>query len=191
MDLVQGLAAAGAFLGMVFVLRMHVLFAAVLAGGVYLGLRLLTTRPAATASPKLSEEELIRGIAQHAAAVKSPQVKQQLLEICRQAQLFRDYLRQHPREAGSWGVVVRECLESTLGIVQRYAQLDRYLEDREAPALRETEALLAQAAATFAGLRQRLVEEGVADLSAEVAAFRSTLQAVDEVSLSSRRGGLE
>jgi hypothetical protein len=189
-DLALGLAAAGAFLAMVFLLQMHVLLAAPLAGGVYLGLRLLTAGP--TASPALpSEAELIQAIGQHAHAVREPRVQRQLAEICRQAQLFLAYLQQHPQEAGAWRGVVRECLDSTLGIVQRYVELSRFVDDPGSPALREVEALLAQAAATFAGLRRRLVEEGAADLSAEVAAFRSTLQAVDEVSLSNRRGGTE
>jgi len=189
-DLALGLAAAGVFLAMVFLLHMHVLLAAPLAGGVYVGLRLITA--ASPASPVLpSEEELIRRIGQHADAVMEPRVQQQLGEICRQAQLFLAYLQQHPQEAGAWRGVVRECLDSTLGIVQRYVQLGRFVDDPRSPALREVEELLAQAAATFAGLRQRLVEEGAADLSAEVAAFRNTLQAVDEVSLSNRRGGTE
>jgi len=189
-DLVLGLVAAGAFLGMVFLLHMHVIIAALLGGGVYVGLRLVTARP--PSSPALpTEEELIRNIGQHAYAVKEPRVQRQLSEICRQAQLFLAYLQQHPQEAGAWRGVVRECLDSTLGIVQRYVQLGQFVDDPGSPALREVEELLSQAAATFSGLRRRLAEEGAADLSAEVAAFRSTLQAVDEVSLSNRRGGTE
>ena len=188
-DLMVGLIAAAAFLLMVFLLRMNVLLAGVLGGAVYLGLRLVMSGAAPPAPPVVSEQELLRSISQHAIAVSNLPVRRKLEGICQQAQRFLAFLEQHPDEAAAWRSIVRECLESTLRIIERYVQLARFADEGDAHLLAEAETLLDQVAGTFANLRHRLVEEGAADLSAEVEAFRGTLQAVDEVSLSSRRGG--
>ena len=188
-DLVAGLIAAAAFLLLVFLLRMNVLLAGVLGGAIYLGLRLVMSGATAPPPPVVSETELLRSIGQQADAVSNLPVRRKLEGICQQAQRFLAFLDQHPDEAAAWRSIVRECLESTLRIVERYVQLTQFVDEGDASLLVEAEALLDQVAGTFANLRHRLVEEGAADLSAEVEAFRGTLQAVDEVSLSHRRGG--
>jgi hypothetical protein len=99
------------------------------------------------------------------------------------------FLAQHPEKADPWQELVRQSVESTVRIVERYVELSRFLDDPSRQSLQQVEELLDQVAGTFANLRGRLVDEGAADLSEEVAVFRSTLQALDEVNVQSQGGG--
>ena len=58
----------------------------------------------------------------------NPRLRGQVTSICDQAQRFLAFLDQHP-EKEAWRPIVRECLQSTLRIVERYAQLSRFFDD--------------------------------------------------------------
>jgi hypothetical protein len=115
-------------------------------------------------------------------------VQSKIAQIDDGARRVLAYLEQHPEKAGGWRGIVRECLESTLRIVRRYLELSRFFEDPSRQSLKEVEELLDQVASTFTSLGRRLVDEGAADLSAEMDVFRSTLQAVNEVNVLNRGG---
>src|SRR5262249_25682436 len=110
-----------------------------------------------------------------------PRVQARIGEITQQARAFLAFLNEHPDRAAAWREIVRDCLESTDRIVGRYVEIARFMDDPRQQSLGEVEDLLGQVATTFATLRRRLVDEGAADLSAEMEGFRGTLQAVNEV----------
>jgi 5-bromo-4-chloroindolyl phosphate hydrolysis protein len=187
-DIAAGVTAAASFLVMVFLLGMHLGLSALLAAGVYLGTWLIT-RQAGGTPDRASEAELLRQLDALCRTVPNPQVQRKIAQIDDGARRVLAFLEQHPEKADGWRGIVRECLESTLRIVRRYLELSRFFEDPSRQSLQEVEELLDQVAGTFTSLGKRLVDEGAADLSAEMDVFRSTLQAVNEVNVLNRGGG--
>jgi 5-bromo-4-chloroindolyl phosphate hydrolysis protein len=187
-DVVAGLTAAAAFLGMVFLLGMNLGLSALLAALLYLGMWLVTRSPARDTPPGVTEAELLEQLGALQPTISNRQVREKIAEICDGARRVLIFLEEHPEKASAWRGIVRECLESTLRIVRRYQELSRFVQDPSRHSLRDVEELLDQVARTFTGLQTRLVDEGAADLSAEVDVFRSTLQAVNEISVQNRGG---
>jgi hypothetical protein len=188
-DLASGVAAAAAFLAMVFPLHMVLWVSALLAAGVYLGVSLATRGSGRESAESVTEGELIHRIEQQSRPISNPRVRSRIAQICQQASGVLFFLEEHPEKAEAWRGIVRECLQSTLRVVERYVEFSRFLDNPSQQSMREVEELLDQVSGTFAGLRRRLVDEGAADLSAEMAVFRSTLQALEEVNVLNRGGG--
>jgi len=188
-DLVAGLVAAVAFLVMVFPLAVNLWLSIALAGLVYAGARLGLTRGEAPAPRALDSRELIRQIGQLCAAIPSAKVRERVAETLRQASGILSYLDAHPDKGTVWRGIVCDSLESTRRVVQRYVELSRFVDDPRHSSLAAVEDLLDHVAHTFSGLRARLVDEDAADLSDEMEVFRSTLKALDEVTLVNRAGG--
>jgi hypothetical protein len=182
-------AAAGSFLGMIFGLGMPLWLGVPLAALVYGGIRLALPYTVREGAESVSEAALLREIDQLCRSVANPRVRGKIAAIRDQAATLRAFLDQHPDKAQAWDGILRECLESTLRITRRYVELSRFFDDPARQTVRQVEELLEQVSTTFANLRTRLVDEGAADLSAETAMLRSTLQALDEVNLVNRREG--
>jgi len=187
-DIAAGLGAALAFLVMLFLLHMPLWLGVALAAGVYAGIALLG-RTASPAQLEPTGHELLQQIHESARSIANARVRQKIGALLGQAQRVLVFLDEHPERADAWRGVVRECLQSSLRIVNRYADLSRFFEDPSRQSLQEVEELLDQVSATFTNVGQRLVEEGAADLTAEMELFRSTLQAVNEVNVLKQGGG--
>jgi hypothetical protein len=132
---------------------------------------------------------LVREIEELSLRVPNPEVRARIGRICEKGARFIQFLAEHPAQATAWGGIVRECLDGTLQIVERYLELSRFFENPATESVPEIDALLEQVSDTFQGLRSRMIQESTADLSAETEVLRSTLQAVNEVSQSQRMGG--
>ena len=179
-DLVAGIVAAVAFLGMVFALGMNLLLAGVLAGAVYVGVALLG-RQVQTEPREPTDAELLQRIEQLLPAVTDLRVRRKIAGLVGEARTALAYLQQHPNQDGGWRPLIRDCLASTQMITYRYADLQRFVDDPHAQPLANVEEMLDQVSQTFANFRRRLVDDGAEDLSAQVEMFRSTLQAMDEL----------
>jgi hypothetical protein len=196
-DLISGVIAALAFLAMVFALRMELWLGILLAAGIYLAVRLITRKAPHDLPETVTEEELLREIHQLSGTVANPAVRDRIIQILQQARSVLDFLEQSTRFAGTraqaetWRGIVRECLQSTQRIVQRYAELSRFVQDPNQQSLMAVEELLEQVSGTFTNLGRRLVDEGAADLTAEMDLFRGTLQALNEVNVLNRTGGTQ
>jgi glutamine synthetase adenylyltransferase len=188
-DLAAGVAAALAFLVMVLVLKMALWLGALLAAAVYAGVWLLYGAPAALPRREATEDELIHRIAQLYQPVENPRVREQVGRICEQARRVSAFLKEHPERIDPWRDILRECLQSTLRILERYVELARYLDDPGTESLRQVEELLGEVSQAFVNIRHRLIDEGAHDLSGEMQVFRSTLQALDEINVVNRGGG--
>jgi hypothetical protein len=186
-EVAAGVGAALAFLAMLFLLHMPLGLGVLLAACVYAGIALLG-RSAAPARVEPTEQELLQQIHESARSIANARVRQKIGALLGQAQRVLVFLEEHPERADAWRAVVRECLQSSLRIVNRYADLSRFFEDPSRQSLREVEELLDQVSATFTNVGQRLIEEGAADLTAEMEVFRSTLQAVNEVNVLKQGG---
>jgi hypothetical protein len=184
-DLVAGIAAAVAFL--IFVLPLGFLpwLSALLAGGVYLGVKLLgTAAPAALPEPERpAPAAMLQEIAQLNRRIARPGVRAKIDSLCQQAGGIQAYFQANPEAAGVWRGFFSECLGSTLEVVRRYVELARRIGEPDTPALQEFEGVLDSLGTTFANLHQRLIEEDVASYTADVKAFRSTIQALNDVSV--------
>ena len=112
--------------------------------------------------------------------------------INRQRQLYaqllhQDYFDENAEDAAVWRPFFRDSLESTRRIIRRYADLGRHLELADRSALAEFEELLDNVSSTLRGLLKKLVDDDAAGLAAEAEVFKTTLQALNEVTLT--RGG--
>src|SRR5436309_1129706 len=119
-DLVAGVAAAAAFLLFVFLLHVWLWVGALLAVGVYVGVRLL-----------------VQQLNELCPSVPEPRVRSRVAEIGDQAGRVLEYLDQHAARSGAWRPIVRECLESTLKILQRYVELSRFADAGSRGGLRQ------------------------------------------------------
>jgi hypothetical protein len=188
-DLAAGVAAAAAFLVMVLLLKMALWIGALLAAAVYAGVWLLYGVPAALPQRDATEEELIHRIGQLYQPIANHRVREQIAQICDQARRVSAFLKEHPERIDPWRAILRECLLSTLRILERYVELARYLDDPGTESLRQVEELLGEVSHAFVNMRHRLIDEGAHDLSGEMQVFRSTLQALDEINVVNRGGG--
>src|SRR5687767_9836249 len=107
-DLAAGIASAVAFVGLVFLIQMHVILALLLAGGVYAGTWMLTRPSAPALAPVVSEADLIRKIDALGQAIPNPQVRAKILEIRNQAGRVLLFIEQHPDKGDSWREILRE-----------------------------------------------------------------------------------
>ena len=160
----------------------------VLSATVYVGVWLVVQGGGSPRERRATEEELIRQLSERYPQLPNPATRQRIAAICAQSSRFLEFIRQDPERGAAWRGIVGECLQTTLRIVDRYGELAPFFEDPSHQSVPEVDALLDQLAATFASLRNRLLEEGAADLSEETQAFRSTLHALDEVTVPNRRG---
>src|SRR5438105_938282 len=122
-DILSGVTGAAAFVAMSLLLHMPLWLSALLAAGVYLGIRFVARPGVSAVQESLTEAELIQRIGQLVPAIANPRVRGRISESCGQAQRVLSFLDQHPEKAGAWRGVVRECLQSTLRIVERYVEL--------------------------------------------------------------------
>lgn len=185
-DLLPGILAAVALLVMVFLLAVPVILGVILAGLAYLGFWLVVRRPALSqpaAAPPLSESRLLEEIDSLSRSLAHPNVRVRTASIREQVAVLTGFLDEHPSRNAALRPVLRECLESTLRVLHRYADLSRFLDDPTHQTLTEVDTLLEQVTRTLGNMRRQLVEEGTQDLSLEVESVRSTLQALDEVYL--------
>lgn len=188
-DIAAGVIAAAAFVALVFLLHMPLWLGVFLAVCVYIGIWLFNRRPVREETESVTESVLLHQIDQLSHAVANPSVRSKIEVIQAEAGALRAFLAQHPDKEEAWRGIIRECLQSTLRIGQRYVELSRFFDDPSRQSLVQVEELLDQVAATFANLRARLVDEGAADLTAETEACRSTLQALNEVTVLNQREG--
>jgi hypothetical protein len=191
-DLFPGVAAAAAFLLFAFALHFPLWIGAVLAVGVYAGTWLYFRQPEERARPELSEGELLAQIQSFSRLITRPTVQRRIAGISEQANGLLRYFAEHPDASGVWGAFFRECLESTLSIVRRYAELTRHLGEPDAATVNSFEEVLDGVSTAFANLRRNVVEQDVERFDTDVQVFRETLKALDEVNvLRARQGGSE
>ena len=188
-DLLPGIVAAAGFLLLVFGLQMALWLAVGLALCLYAGVWLLTRRTTAAVPETVRAMTLVQQIGERGFRIPNPEVRQRVSRICEQGSRFIQFLMENPTQGDAWAGIVRECLEGTLRIVDRYLELSRFFENPAKESVPEIDALLEQVAGTFADLRSRMIQEQTADLTAETQVLRGTLQAVHEVSQSQRIGG--
>src|SRR5438128_2351960 len=141
---------------MVFLLRMEVWLGILLAAGIYLGVRLVTRKAPREVPESVATEELLRQIEQLSRNIANAAVRDRIIQILQQARSVLDFLEQHPAQAETWRGIVRECLQSTQRIVQRYAELSRFVQDPNQQSLMAVEELLEQVSSTFSNLGRRL-----------------------------------
>ena len=180
-DLVAGITAALAFLALAFALHFNIFVSAALAVGTYAGIRmLLTERPAAPPPPR-PLREVLNELYTLIQSLPPTQVRQKVIDIHQQASTMLAYFNENPSEAAVWDDIVRDCLDSTLRLVRRYAGLARHLQPGEEGAVRELTDVLNNVAQTLGAMRQRLLQSDAAGLEEDLKAFKSTLAAVNEV----------
>jgi hypothetical protein len=184
-DLGAGLAAVAAFLLFLVPLALAPWLSALLAGAVYVGVKLLTqaTLPALPKAEHPAPEALLQELARLHRQIPQEGVRARIAAIGDQARRTEAYFQANPEAAGLWRGFFSECLSSTVQSLRRYLELARRVGEPEPAALQEFESLLDSLGITFRNLHQRLVEEDVASYSADLQALRSTVQALNDVSV--------
>lgn len=188
-DLGPGIAAAGAFLCMFWLLGVPWLWlSALLSVGVYLGVKWLLpgrapTVEEATATP--DAESLLRVVGDFAPRLPHAALQGRLYDLCRTAEMLLRYCQEHPMRASDSRFVVAQYLEVTRTGVERFLETARFTGGSEA-ARQRLEALLDGVATRFQGLYENLVKEDDAALAGELDVLNRTLKDLDEVVLQLR-----
>lgn len=178
-----GVAGAGAFLGMFWLLGAPWLWlSAVLALGVYWGVKWIL--PAKTPAEEASSPDprvLLRTLANLIPPLSPPSLQAKLVDVCEKADLLLRYAEANPVRAADSQFVVTQYLDLTQTGVERYLETARFGRAGAQQSLRSLDELLDGVLVRFNTLYDKLLSEDDAALASELQVLNRTLKDLDEV----------
>ena len=181
-DLPAGVAAIAA-LALTLLAHLPFWLALLLAALVYVGVVLLRRQPAAPGPAVSPLPEQIGALESAGRAVRFPKIHQQIEDITTHARAIAAYFGQHPQDANQWQEYLQECLTTALTGTLRFGELAPHLRDQDDPAAVKFGEFLQTLAETLRRVYDQLVAADAADFSANMDAYKSTLQEINQIYL--------
>jgi len=184
-DLIPGLVATIAFLGMGWLLGVSLIWlSGLLAIGVYLGIRwLMPAIEAQEEAQPIPARELLKQIRQIQPQIRLADVQQRVQGVCDWAGALLDYCDKYPENAAESLFLVRQYLQLTQTGVTLFLETERSSQAAALQSRHKLNELLDSVLERFTRLHEGLVAQDSAALTGELNVLTKTLDELDKVCL--------